>query len=554
MFPATLSLLVGTNVFSFVPADNPSATVFIERMPVTLQMSRLNKNFAQAAWLEPELAPSPVWTDQAEAGDVFLQHSSLLDIALRPLSLQYETTRLGRIGDPERLAELIRDDVLDCTFRIEPSATTGVFANGQELSKDPDWPGLSDPCVRYDEGDDTFVVVAPNWNSLGLPQVTLTGTNISGDVAIRIEGESFVEIKDLYLRTTATNQAPIRIDDDARATLFLAGANRLVAAPGAAGVELGDCSRLVITNAPMRENAKLFVIGGERGAGIGTGTEDVSVSLLAIRGGVIEACGGSDFAAGVGQGDRGRIEEFRVEGGTVRARGGVLSQDFLSGYSQNHGHQFITGGSFDVETFGGTPFGANYKQVRHITIRNSEWTIGEPVAVSIVSSDETFSYGTNGIFVGTDRSVHVWLPEGNHTVTVFDLDASAEILPDTISLLFDFSAEDFEPWCILRGLEPRGDAMTDGEPNILRFLFAKSKGPIPMPVLDATSPMPTARMPSLKHEYPQSTIIVIGTTNLTLPNDQWDKLYPDWDDPTLWRWDGTDNPRSFFIRYRVEFY
>jgi hypothetical protein len=75
-----------------------------------------------------------------------------------------------------------------------------------------------------------------------------------------------------------------------------------------------------------------------------------------------------------------------------------------------------------------------------------------------------------------------------------------------------------------------------------------------MPVLDATSSPPTARMPALKHEHPDSSIVILGTTNLTLPNDQWDKLDPDWDDPDLWRWNATPDPRALFIRYRVEYW
>ena len=44
MIPATLSLLVGTNVFSVALADNPAAEAFAARLPLSVEMADLNGN------------------------------------------------------------------------------------------------------------------------------------------------------------------------------------------------------------------------------------------------------------------------------------------------------------------------------------------------------------------------------------------------------------------------------------------------------------------------------------------------------------------------------
>lgn len=428
-------------------------------------------------------------------------------------------------------------------------AGLGVFANDVELVKSSAW---SHPRgIYYETRDDAFVVDSPLNKLTGLPKLTITGTNLVGDVAIVICGQSAVMIKDLRLRTTTTNQAPILVEDYSEASVFLSGKNRFEAADGAAGIELGNRSILSITNAPGEEAASVVAIGGRYGAGIGTGFACETASALSLCGGIVEAHGGDVNAAGIGQGYDGRIREFNVNGGTVRARSGGGVKDFVSGYAEDLGHQFIRGGSFDVESFGGTPFSANFKEVRQVAIRNEDWLPGDPIPVSIANNADGFTYATNGIFAGRDHAIHLWLPKGIHEITVDDLTFSVSVSSSWQTV--DLSGNTFAEWCALRGLEPREDALTDGEPNILRYIFNRPSGPLPMPTLDPSPKYPTVVMPPRKHDHPNSTLLIIGTTDLSRTSNKWYSLFPSKENPDLWIWHESAHPCALFVRYQIIF-
>ena len=188
---------------------------------------------------------------------------------------------------------------------VPARAGLGVFANGVELSKDPSWSGRDD--VRYDPDQDVFVVShrIDSWTGEGIDSLTLSGTNLADEVSFVMRGNSVgVIVENLRLRTTATNRSPFKIDVPVYARLILSGDNWFEAAPGAAGLELCPYSILVITNAPNAENSSLVAIGGDGGAGIGSGNEPdgtPNAESLTIGGGVIEARAGRN-ACGIGNG------------------------------------------------------------------------------------------------------------------------------------------------------------------------------------------------------------------------------------------------------------
>ena len=426
-------------------------------------------------------------------------------------------------------------------------AGLGVFINGHELTKENGWASFGP--AYYDPSRDEFVLASPPDHETGLFQATVTGTNREDDVSIVLCRECAVRIANLVLRTAETNKTPIKIDDDAEVTLYLAGDNRVEAAPWAAGVQLGKNASLVITNAPGDDAASLVAVGGDDGAGIGDGHDCDTATSLVIAGGVIEAYGHGRYAAGIGQGCDGRVKTFAMSGGTVKARGDG-GTDFASGFNPAYATQTITGGSLAARSWnGGMPRDAAGDPAQKVSIRNADWSPGQ--AVPVVFAAPGFPYGTTGIFADEDSRIHLWLPAGSHSFEAGDIPVSVEVQSQWIELELDGAS--FDDWCARFGIKPYPGVMTDGEPNILRYVFGKPSGPLPMPTLDPDPKYPTAVMPPRKYKYPDSTLILLGSTDLSAPISRWFKLSPDKDDPDLWMWTGSANPKSLFIRYRIEY-
>ena len=208
-----------------------------------------------------------------------------------------------------------------------------------------------------------------------------------------------------------------------------------------------------------------------------------------------------------------------------------------------------------MERFGFRPFSDNYQEVHHVVVRNDDWQAGDPVSVAIESDVDGFSYATNGIFAGPDGAIHLWLPKGTHTLTVDGVEAEAVLNYSVTSLVIDVSTPEisFADWCAKYGLKPIPDAMTDGEPNILRYVFARRRGPLPMPTLDPTPMYPTVDIPPRKHEYPKARLAVLGTTDLALPVSKWKDFYEDPDIPDRWVWRRPGYPESLFVRYWITY-
>ncbi len=433
-----------------------------------------------------------------------------------------------------------------CAF-ARPQPGIGVFVNGEEI---PYRDGGVSPQtgVHYSKSQDMFFIQPADADT----PVVLSGRNVEDNISFMVIAPATIRFENLDLRTSVTNRSPFIVEDGAVVTLVLSGENRLEAGPGAAGLRMLDYCRLTITNAPGEEAALLVAVGGSGGAGIGTDTAPEKPYSLSLCGGIVDARGGAG-AAGIGKGTAGRLDELNVNGGTAWARGGGSALDFSSGFENELGHQFIRGGSFDVARYGFQPSGANYQDVYPVVVRDDDWQTGDPVSVAVESSIAGFTYATNGIFVGPDGAIHLWLPKGTHALTVDGVDAEAVLNYSTTSLDLDITTPkiSFADWCARFGLEPREDAVTDGEPNILRYVFGRRCGPLPMPTLDPEPKYPTAVMPPRKHTYPKSELALVGVTDLTYPAYKWEDFDEDPDAPDRWVWSGPGYPKSLFVRYRI---
>ena len=428
----------------------------------------------------------------------------------------------------------------------------GVFANGVELSKDPSW---SADFVRYDSGNDVFVLTSRVDFATGIPQLTLSGTNLVNEVAfafadnLQLPG---VKIRNLQLRTTTTNRSPFRITPTQFPTLFstvliLSGKNRFEAGPQAAGLQLGSHATLVITNAPDEEAASLVAIGGDGGAGIGNGYSIEMSRSLSIAGGVIEARGGKN-ANGIGDGGcDGGIGELIMTGGTVKAVGDGKADIGFSGTPST-----ITGGSLGaVDYSGATPGNGHGPRVARFTIHNPAWTNGTPVRPTFVGSNASnFSYyGTNGIFADENGNIHLWILGGRPSIVLDGILLEADL--PWRSCETNLAAVVFEDWCAAKGIVGERESITDGQPNLLRFAFDCPDGPLPMPTFDLSCEVPVVVMPYLRNF---ASVAPVGSEDLSAPPESWRRLRRRDDDTTRWLWTGDHPfPSALFIRYKAEY-
>lgn len=149
------------------------------------------------------------------------------------------------------------------------------------------------------------------------------------------------------------------------------------------------------------------------GAGIGAGAS-TACGNVTIAGGHITANGGTS-AAGIGAGigadaDCGTIT---FSGGTVEAeRGGSTAQNVGNGANGECSNVVVTGGSLVTDHGAVTPApsGIGNEAGHAVTIQNDNWTVGQAIEISGVPA----GYGTNDIIVSENKSIVVWVPDGDY--------------------------------------------------------------------------------------------------------------------------------------------
>lgn len=101
-----LTLTVGGQTFTVTLADNESAHQLVSLLPLTLNMSELNRN-EKYFYLDSELPTDPYQPGQINAGDLMLYGNNCLVLFYKSFSSGYSYTRLGRVDDSAGLAEVL---------------------------------------------------------------------------------------------------------------------------------------------------------------------------------------------------------------------------------------------------------------------------------------------------------------------------------------------------------------------------------------------------------------------------------------------------------------
>lgn len=101
-----MRMTIGDQRFAITLAANVTARCFAELLPLTMSMGDLNNNEKYVR------LPAPLPADASrpgtiQSGDIMLYGTGTLVVFYRTFASQYSYTRIGRVDDPEALAQTL---------------------------------------------------------------------------------------------------------------------------------------------------------------------------------------------------------------------------------------------------------------------------------------------------------------------------------------------------------------------------------------------------------------------------------------------------------------
>ena len=114
-----IKIIIGTTVFTATFFQNASSNVIKAMLPLTLNMSELNKN-EKYFYLTNNpfytLSTNPTKVEHIKAGEIMLYGNNCLVLFYKSFKTSYSYTRIGQISDTTGLIEALGGGDVTITF------------------------------------------------------------------------------------------------------------------------------------------------------------------------------------------------------------------------------------------------------------------------------------------------------------------------------------------------------------------------------------------------------------------------------------------------------
>jgi hypothetical protein len=112
-----MRIKIGSSTFIATLDENPTATAFKARLPLTVDMQELNGN--EKLYRLPNKLPTKASNPgKIENGDLMLYGANIVVLFYKSFPTSYSYTRLGRINDPAGLASAVGSGNVTVTFEL----------------------------------------------------------------------------------------------------------------------------------------------------------------------------------------------------------------------------------------------------------------------------------------------------------------------------------------------------------------------------------------------------------------------------------------------------
>ena len=113
-----IKVIIGTKVFVATLFENETAKEFKKILPISLNMSDLNKN-EKYFHFSKNFSMDKFSPKMINSGDLMLWNDNSLVLFYETFSTNYQYTKVGKIDNPNMLAQTLGSDDIKITFDLE---------------------------------------------------------------------------------------------------------------------------------------------------------------------------------------------------------------------------------------------------------------------------------------------------------------------------------------------------------------------------------------------------------------------------------------------------
>ena len=111
-------MMIDGNRFEVMSENNATAHAFAAQLPLTLNMEDLHSN-EKYAQLPNALPTNASRVNTIHNGDIMLYGSSTLVVFYKSFPSSYSYTRIGRVSQPDQLADVLGQDDIQIEFSLD---------------------------------------------------------------------------------------------------------------------------------------------------------------------------------------------------------------------------------------------------------------------------------------------------------------------------------------------------------------------------------------------------------------------------------------------------